>query len=205
MNIELLEKLEKHVSEFNPPLAESMPKDPFMILISTILSARTRDETTARVCKELFKKVRKPIDLKKMTIKELESIIKPVNFYKNKATYLKGLRSLKQVPSTMNELLKIKGVGRKTANIVLNVAFGKSAIAVDTHVHRISNLLGLVNTKTPIETERSLRDKLPLEWWSKINYILVLHGQHTCKPTKQYCNTCPINNECPRTRTRQNP
>ena len=171
------------------PLAESVGPNPFNILIATILSARTRDETTARVCQQLFK-----TNWRRLTIKEIESIIKPVNFYHNKARYLRKLAGLKQVPRTLSELIALPGVGRKTANIVLNTAFNHPAIAVDTHVHRITNRLGYVQTSNPFETEQALRSKLPLKHWSEINYLLVLFGQHVCKPRQPMCSKCPLIN-----------
>ncbi|MBD3312314.1 endonuclease III [archaeon] len=204
----VLSIIEEHVKELGVPMAEEVYKitrDPFKVLVSTILSARTRDETTSRVCKELFKKIKKPSDLKKISLKELRKIIKPINFYKNKSRYLKELSSLKRVPDTLKELVKLPGVGRKTANIVLNVAFGKPSIAVDTHVHRVMNRLGYVKTKKPKETEKELREKLPKKWWSKVNYLLVLFGQHTCTPISPWCSKCPVREHCPQigvTRTR---
>lgn len=201
MNInKVLTKIEKSINDYSPPLAEKIAekKNPFQLLVSTILSARTRDEVTHEVCQELFKQVSEPSDLKKISIKDLEKIIKPINFYKNKAKYLKELSDLKKVPDNIEELTKIKGVGRKTANIVLNTAFNKPSIAVDTHVHRVINRLGYVKTETPEQTEKALRNKLPKKWWSRINRILVLFGQNTCTPRKPKCSDCPVNNQCPR-------
>ena len=192
MNItKTLNIIRQAVKDYALPLGEAVNneyKDPFKVLVSTILSARTRDETTARVCKELFKK-----NLKKLSLKEIEKIIKPVNYYKNKAKYLFELRKLKKVPSEIDELIKLPGVGRKTANLVVNVSFKKEGICVDTHVHRIMNRLGYVNTKTPKQTEFALREKLPRKHWSEINYLLVLYGQHVCTPRKPHCNECKIN------------
>lgn len=195
MNItKTLNIIRQAVKDYAPPLGEAVNseyKDPFKVLVSTILSARTRDETTAKVCKELFKH-----DLKDLSIKQIEDIIKPVNYYKNKAKYLHEIASLKKVPSEIEELIKLPGVGRKTANLVRNVSFGKDAICVDTHVHRIMNRLGYVKTKTPKETEFALREKLPKIHWSEVNYLLVLYGQHVCTPRNPKCNECKIP-DCP--------
>jgi len=199
MNIsKTLRIVKEHVKSFGLPLAESIGGDPLKILISTILSARTKDEVTAKVCKELFNN-----DWRNLSIKELRKIIKPINFYKNKSRYIKDLQKLKQVPDTMEELIKLPGVGRKTANIVLNVAFNKPSIAVDTHVHRVCNRWGYVNTKTPKQTEMELREKLPQKHWNEINYLLVLFGQNTCKPISPWCSKCPIN-DCPRIGVKKN-
>ncbi|MFA5406208.1 MAG: endonuclease III [Candidatus Nanoarchaeia archaeon] len=194
---QIISLIKKSVSGYELPLAESQA-NPFQVLVATMLSARTKDETTAKVCKGLFKRVKQPSDFSKLSISEIESLIRPVNYYKTKAQRLKELSSLKNVPETIKELTSIKGVGRKTANIVLNVSFNKPAIAVDTHVHRIMNRLNYVKTKTPKETELALREKLPKKHWNEINHILVLFGQHTCTPISPHCSQCPIKN-CPRT------
>lgn len=201
MNINLiLKRIQEHVKQYELPLAESVGKNPFKILISTILSARTKDEVTAKAVKKLFKR-----DWRSLSEGKIRKLIKPVNYYKNKSKYIKGLQELKQVPDTIEELIKLPGVGRKTANIVLNVGFNKPSIAVDTHVHRVMNRLGYVNTKKPLKTEQSLKKKLPKKWWSKVNKILVLFGQHICTPISPWCSKCPVKKHCPQisvTRTR---
>ena len=171
-------------------------REPFKVLVSTILSAQTKDQTTAKVSKKLFSVIDKPSDLKKLSIEDIEEIIRSANYHKTKARNIKRLENLKQVPDTMEELLKLSGVGRKTANIVLSVSFKKPAIAVDTHVHRISNRLGFVKTKTREQTEQELMKKLPKEYWIKYNYLLVAFGQNLCTPISPHCSKCLISNYC---------
>lgn len=203
--------LKKEVSNYNVPvvdLVETQTRDPFRVLVATILSARTKDETTTLATKNLFKKVKKPKDLEKLSIKEIERLIYPVGFYKNKAKYLKQLpKSLNEfdnrVPSNIDDLVKLPGVGRKTANLVVAVGFRKKAVCVDVHVHRIMNRLGYVRTKTPYQTEMALRKKLPEKYWIKMNSILVAFGQNLCRPISPYCSRCPIIKYCNRVNVRQ--
>lgn len=155
---------------------EVFGKDPYKTLISTLLSSRTKDEITLVRSQELFKIANNLRDLKKLDIKTVEKLIYPVGFYKTKAKYLKSL-SITKVPKTREDLMKIKGVGRKTANLVLNRAFGIPAIAVDTHVHRICNVLGWVKTKTPQQTEMELVKIVPKEYWSDLNRLFVSIGR----------------------------
>jgi endonuclease-3 len=176
--------------------------DPFKILISTILSLRTLDTTTAKVSKRLFEIADNPHDMLKLDVKEVEKAIYPVGFYKTKArTILHICRELvekygSRVPDGLDELLKLKGVGRKTANLVVTLGYGGPGICVDTHVHRISNRLGYIKTKTPYETEMALREKLPKKYWIEYNDILVAFGQHLCRPISPKCSMCPIENYC---------
>ena len=185
-------------------LIEIQTKDPFKVLVATILSARTKDETTVKAVKKLFKRVDNLEDLKKISLKEIEKLIYPVGFYKNKAKYLKQLPfSLEKlfknkIPDKVEELVKLPGVGRKTANLVVAVAFNKPAVCVDVHVHRIMNRIGYVKTKTPYETEMKLRKKLPKKYWTTINSILVAFGQNLCRPINPYCSICPIKEYCKR-------
>ncbi|MBI2268101.1 MAG: endonuclease III [Candidatus Blackburnbacteria bacterium] len=171
---------QKHYQEI--PLIE-VSKTPFQTLVATMLSARTRDETTAQVCKKLFEITADAEFISKLSVKELADTIKPVNFYKNKAKNLKKLseeiikRFGGNVPKNLEELTSLPGVGRKTANIVLARAFNIPAIGVDTHVHRIANVLGWVNTKTPEQTEKALTKILPKKHWTKINNLFVSIGQ----------------------------
>ena len=199
--------LKKEVKKYKVPvvdLIEIQTKNPEKVLIATILSARTKDKTTVKACERLFKKVGKIRDLEKISLKELKKLIYPVGFYKNKARYLKKLPIILKeefngkVPSTVEELLKLPGVGRKTANLVVAVAFDKPAICVDVHVHRIMNRFGYVKTKNPFETEMKLRQKLPEEYWTTINSILVAFGQNTCLPVSPYCSRCPVFRYCER-------
>ncbi|MCF7918809.1 MAG: endonuclease III [Candidatus Cloacimonetes bacterium] len=185
-------------------LVKAQTSDPFKILVTTILSARTKDETTTQVIKKLFQKVNTPEDLEKLSLSEIEELIYPAGFYHNKAKSLQKLPSVLatrfegKVPSSIDELLELPGVGRKTANLVRTIAFDKDGICVDVHVHRISNRLGYVNTTTPLETEMALRDKLPKELWSMYNSYLVAFGQNLCTPRNPHCNLCPIFSECER-------
>ncbi|MFZ3301860.1 MAG: endonuclease III [Microgenomates group bacterium] len=155
---------------------EVFGKDPFKTLISTILSSRTKDEVTLEASKRLFIKASNLGQLKSLNIKEIEKFIYPVGFYRTKAKYLKNL-NITKVPNTRDELMKINGVGRKTANLVLNRAFGIPAIAVDTHVHRICNVLGWVKTKTPQQTEMKLIKIIPEKYWPDLNRLFVSIGR----------------------------
>jgi endonuclease III len=197
--------LKKEVVNYKVPIIDLMKSrgnNSFRILIATILSARTRDETTAVVVKNLFLRIKNFDDLEKIGIKELEKLIYPVGFYKNKARLLKKLPFVikkefnGKIPDNVEDLIKLPGVGRKTANLVVTAAFDKHGITVDTHVHRIMNRIGYVKTKTPFETEMTLRKKLPKKYWKNINYFLVSLGQNICKPISPYCSKCPINKYC---------
>ncbi len=202
-----IELLEKEVQGYQVPVVDliaAQSKDPFKILVATILSARTKDEVTATVCKRLFTHLDNSLDLQGFTVAELEKLIYPVGFYRNKAKYLAGLPKVleekfnSQVPDDIDSLLELPGVGRKTANLVVSIAFGKPGICVDTHVHRIMNIWGYVTTKTPFETEMALRELLPQHFWIKINSILVAYGQGTCKSVRPHCDRCVIYDLCPR-------
>ncbi len=195
--------LKKEVINYKVPIVDIIQtKDPFKVLITTILSARTKDEITSKAAKRLFTKVKKIKDLEKKSQKEIEKLIYPVGFYKIKAKNLKQLPIiLKQefnnkIPETIEELIKLPGVGRKTANLVITIAFNKHGICVDTHVHRIMNRFGYIKTKTPHETELKLRKKLPKRYWKIINSILVAFGQNLCRPISPHCSDCPINEYC---------
>lgn len=199
--------LKREVAHYRVPIVELVQiqtKDPFKVLVATILSARTKDQTTTEACRRLFKIIKKPHDFDKLPVKQVEKLIFPVGFYHNKARFLKALpKALDdlydgRVPHTIDELLKLPGVGRKTANLVVAVAFDKPAICVDVHVHRISNRLGYVRTKTPFETEMALRKKLPKRYWTTYNSILVAFGQHLCRPVNPKCDICPVYRYCAR-------
>jgi len=176
--------------------------NPYKALVSCLLSLRTRDEITFPVAEKLFRTTDTPYKMINLSYEELCEKIKSINYYKTKAENILNISGILtekysgEVPSTMEELLAFRGVGRKTANIVLSVGFQKPAIAVDTHVHRISNRLGLVSTKTPEETEFALRESLPEKYWRKWNQIMVLHGKNTCKPITPLCKICPIIDYC---------
>ena len=175
---------------------------PFQILVSTVMSARTKDTTTIPIAHRLFRKYKTPKDFVKIPRNTLEKIIYGIGFYRTKAGYIKKLSEIiinkynNKVPSEINELLTLPGVGRKTANCVLCYAFRKPAIPVDVHVHRISNRIGLVNTKTPEETEQKLMKLVPKKYWMDINELFVTHGQTICLPRKPRCAICPITRWC---------
>jgi len=184
-------------------LAENQ-RDPFVILISTLLSLRTKDEVTAVATDRLFELASTPEEMLKIPLDKIAKTIYPVGFYRVKAKNIHHTcRELieqfsSKVPDNIDDLLSIKGVGRKTANLVVSLAYGKDAICVDTHVHRISNRLGYVKTKTPDETEFALRKKLPRKHWIIYNTIMVAFGRKTCKPVSPLCSQCPVNKYCGR-------
>jgi endonuclease-3 len=177
-------------------LVEDYGRDPYLILIACLLSLRSRDVVTYHVCKDLFSRVRTPQQMLKIPQKELEDSIHKIGFFRRKATILKEVSQQLieqfngEVPNTQAELLLIKGVGRKTANLVLAEAFNKPAICVDVHVHRLSNTLGLVKTKTPDQTEFALQKVFPPSQWREINRLLVMLGQNSCLPTAHNCAFC---------------
>ena len=186
-------------------ISQSQEEDPFQVLIATLLSARTQDATTLAASNRLFKIARTPGSMSKLTVGRIERLIYPVSFYRHKARHVKATcrmlveRFDGRVPSTMDELLTLPGVGRKTANLVLILAF-KSAknICVDTHVHRISNRMGWVSTRTPDETEQALYAATDERWWPIINLYLVTWGQNVCRPVRPRCQECVIRELCPR-------
>lgn len=177
-------------------------KDPFLVLISCILSLRTNDKTTYPATMRMIKLGTKPEDFLTVSQEELEKAIYPVGFYKNKAKQILDIaRELvekydSKVPESIEEMTKFKGVGRKTANLVMAKGFCKPAICVDVHVHRICNRLGYVKTKEPDETEMVLRKQLPVEYWMDFNTLLVTHGQNICKPQRPNCAACSIAQYC---------
>lgn len=180
----------------------SLKNGPFLVLISCILSLRTNDKTTYPATLRMLELGKTPKDFAGVNAEILEKAIFPVGFYKNKAEQIIELSKVlveeydSRVPDTIEELVKFKGVGRKTANLVLARGFNKPAICVDVHVHRIFNRLGYIKTKTPEETEFALRKKLPEKFWIEINTLLVTHGQNVCKPIKPLCDICPIEKLC---------
>ncbi len=206
MNIlEIIEKIEK-VLEGDAHLDGLAKKtqDPFKILISTILSARTRDANTEAATKSLFKKYNTPELIAKADVEELESLIRKAGFYKVKAARIKEVSQILldeyegKVPKDFSKLMSLPGVGAKTANCVLVYAYKIPAIPVDTHVHRISNRIGWVNTKTPEETEKALKDLVPKQYWIRINRLFVKFGQQICFPTNPKHDLCPIKDICPK-------
>jgi endonuclease-3 len=176
--------------------------DPFKILIACLLSLRSRDETTERISQELFKIVDTPKKMIDLPLGRLEGIIYSTGHYHKKALILKNVskelidRFNSEVPSTKEELISIKGIGPKTANIVLNFAFNKVVIPVDTHCHRIPNRLGWIKTKNPEQTEKELEKILPKKYWLEFNGLFVLFGRTICTPISPFCSKCPISRSC---------
>ncbi len=204
--VKVLQILEKEFPKWNAPVVSLMARrdsrTPYQILISTIISLRTKDEVTAEASERLFKLADNPYGMLRLSEDEIAKAIYPAGFYRNKAKTIREISRILvekyggDVPDTLDELLKLPGVGRKTANLVLALSFNKPAICVDVHVHRISNRLGIVSTKTPEETEKQLMEKVPRKYWSKINDLLVAFGQTICKPVSPYCSRCPVAHLC---------
>jgi endonuclease III len=186
-------------------ISTAQAEDPFQVLIATLLSARTQDATTHAASTRLFRRARTPRTMARLSVAEIEALIHPVCFYRNKARHVKAccealVRDHKgRVPASMEELVALPGVGRKTANLVLILAFRSATnICVDTHVHRISNRLGWVETGTPDETEKALYAAVPKRWWPVVNLYLVTWGQNVCRPVYPRCGECVIAAGCPR-------
>jgi len=179
-------------------------ESPFHVLISCILSLRTQDATTAQASRRLFALANTPAEMLKLTARKIEKAIFPVGFYRTKAKNIRAIcRALLEkysgkVPDEIDELLKLKGVGRKTANLVVTLGYRKPGICVDTHVHRISNRWGYVRSKNPKETEFALRAKLPRQYWLEYNDLLVTFGQHLCRPISPMCSRCQVKKYCAR-------
>lgn len=200
----VMKTLKKNRNKFITPALTEIAKerDPFKVLISCILSLRTRDETTARVSERLYAVAETPQKIAKMDWKEIAKIIRPVNYYKTKAKRIRAIsvRLVKEfnsrVPNDIGSLLTFRGVGRKTANIVMVYGFGRHGIPVDTHVHRVSNRIGWVNTKMPEKTEAALRVLLPKRYWLDLNDLFVQFGQTICTPRNPKCDRCPVTRYC---------
>jgi len=200
--IEILEKESKNWIVPVVTLIAIQDKDPFKVLLSTIISLRTKDEVTIEASKRLFKILNKPQDIDEISTKEIEKAIYPTGFYKRKSIQIKKICERlnnefnSKVPDDLDVLLTFEGIGRKTANLVLTEGFQIPAMCVDVHVHRISNRIGYVKTKTPEETEYALRDKLPIKYWIRYNSLLVAFGQSICRPISPHCSKCLISNYC---------
>jgi len=185
-------------------LIQAQTNDPFKILVATVLSARTKDETTTAVTARLFPRVGNLEALLDIPQGELEPLLHPVGFFRTKAKHLKAMAEMLRddfdgsIPQTIEELCRLPGVGRKTANLVVAVAFDKPGICVDVHVHRISNRLGYLKTKTPLETEMVLRKQLPQRYWKAWNRQLVSYGQTICRPINPKCDQCRLRPYCDR-------
>ncbi|MFA5088907.1 MAG: endonuclease III [Candidatus Omnitrophota bacterium] len=199
--------LRREIKVFPDPSVTLVGKkwnDPFLVLISCILSLRTKDSTTLPASERLFRLADTPQKMLGLSSRKIEDIIYPVGFYRIKAKNIRGIcRDLIEkfggrVPDELDVLLTLKGVGRKTANLVLTEGFGKPGVCVDTHVHRISNRLGYVQTAAPEETEEALRKKLPKKYWREYNSLLVTWGQNICRPVSPFCSRCKIRKFCAR-------
>ena len=198
--VRLLKEAKQPQSDF-VKLMDSF-KNPYLVLIACVLSLRTNDRTTYPATLRMLELAKTPQEMMRVNVADLEKAIYPVGFYKNKAGQIIELSKLivekydGKVPDSIDELCKFRGVGRKTANLVMTLGFGVPAICVDVHVHRIFNRLGYLKTKSPEETEFVLREKLPVKHWIDINTLLVTHGQNVCKPLKPLCESCPIKDYC---------
>jgi len=206
MNIILktFKSIEKQVKVFEiPSVTEvSLYNDPYLVLISCILSLRTKDKTTMRACHRLFAEADNPNKMMRLNLRRLGRLIYPVGFYRNKSRVILEISKRiatdfsGKVPGNLEGLLGLKGVGRKTANLVLGLGFGIPAICVDTHVHRISNRLGWVKTRSAEETEQALKNIIPKKYWIRLNTILVAFGQNICLPVSPYCSNCAVGSYC---------
>lgn len=205
----VMRALARAIDGYDLPAVEKIStdqqEDPFQVLIATMLSAQTRDAVTAAASARLFRRARTPATIARLSVDDIQKLIYPVSFYRHKAKHVKETcemlvtRFRGSVPASMEELLSLPGVGRKTANLVLILSFRSLRnICVDTHVHRISNRLGWVRTRTPEETEQALYKVARPRWWPYINLYLVTWGQNVCRPVYPRCGTCVIRPECAR-------
>ncbi|KPK98304.1 MAG: endonuclease III [Omnitrophica WOR_2 bacterium SM23_72] len=210
--VKILLSIAKQVKGFTVPIVSKVSEErfnPYRVLISCILSLRTKDQTTAQATHRLFKVADNPVDMVKLSPKRIQRLIYPVGFYRNKSRVLIEVsRKIIQdfagrVPGRLEDLLTLKGVGRKTANLVLGLGFGTPAICVDTHVHRISNRLGWVKTRSPEETERALEKIIPKRRWVDLNTWLVAFGQNICVPISPFCSRCRVSSLCQRTHVKK--
>jgi endonuclease-3 len=198
---EMIDKLKETLKDDVPAITKisrAEKRDPYLVLVGTLLSLRTKDELTEKVMARLTKEVRTAEGMLAIPIERLQKLIYPVGFYKNKSITLKNVSEILvnkyggKVPDSIDELLTLKGVGRKTANLVVTEGYNKPGICVDTHVHRISNRIGIVKTKNPHQTEEALRIVLPKKYWIIYNTLLVTFGKKICTPISPHCSTCPI-------------
>ncbi len=201
---DIIKILKKEIKKWQVPIVTEISRDrsPYKVLISCLLSLRTKDDVTRDASGRLFELAETPDDMLKVSRKRIEKAIYPVGFYITKAQRILEISKKlvntydSRVPDEIDELLKFKGVGRKTANLVVTLGYNKPGICVDTHVHRISNRLGYVQTKTPEKTEFALREKLPVKYWIIYNDLLVTYGQNICKPISPLCSKCKIEIYC---------
>ena len=203
----VLSALRREAEKWDVPvvtLTAVTSRNPFRVLVSTVLSLRTKDETTAEASRRLFAEADTPAGILGLGEKRIRDLIYPVGFYRVKAKNIVGICEKLldeyggEVPDTVEELLGFRGVGRKTANLVVSLGYSKPAICVDIHVHRISNRWGFVDTENPLETEMALRDALPRKYWIEYNSLLVALGQSVCRPVSPFCSRCPVSGRCPR-------
>ncbi|MCY3964873.1 MAG: endonuclease III [Acidobacteria bacterium] len=203
----MLRRIRRHLEGSRLPivtLIAETERDPFKVLVSTILSARTKDEATAAATRRLFDVASTPEEIAGLPAAQIERLIFPVGFYRTKAKNLRLAMGVLlgrfggEMPRTVEELIELPSVGRKTANLVVTEGFRRPGICVDTHVHRITNLWGYVDTKTPLETEMALRAKLPRSQWIGLNKTLVSFGQKLCVPVSPWCSRCPVEEWCPK-------
>ncbi len=200
--IDILELESKYWEAPVEELVRIQKNNPFLVLITTIVSLRTKDEVTIEICKKLYPKLSSPKDILNLTVEDVEKLIYPTGFYKNKAKQIYDIcYSLINdynciVPDKIEELIKFKGVGRKTANLVLAEGYNIPAMCVDVHVDRISNRFGYIRTNNPDQTEMRLRKKLPKQYWNRYNQVLVALGQKICRPVSPKCSECPVRDYC---------
>lgn len=202
----IMDILIKRYSSYRQPTIRrtAKEKDPFKVLITCLLSLRTQDKNTEIAKERLFKVATKPKEILKLPIKKLENLIYSSGHYKKKARVLKSVskeiieRFNGKVPRNKEQLLSIKGIGPKTANIVLAFAYGKQVLPIDTHCHRIPNRLGWIKTKNPVETEKDLEKILPKKYWKEFNTTIILFGKNICKPVSPFCSNCPVRTYCKR-------
>ena len=199
-----LAKVRHNIHPYRIPVVGHYTDTPFTVLISCILSLRTQDKTTDAASARLFRVAKTPETMAMLSVAKLQKLIYPVCFYRNKAKSISKIcrllidRYKGKVPDTIEELVTLPGVGRKTANLTVTLGYRKPGICVDTHVHRITNRWGYVKSKTPDETETALRAKLPKKYWIDINEWLVMFGQHICQPVSPHCSSCALRVDCPR-------
>ena len=196
--MEVFSEMSEHLGPLGRPSPLNTGRDPFPVLVSTLVSLRTRDVVTEKVSSRLLSRAPDP-----QSMLDLQDLLKPAGFFRQKAIQLRGIctdileRYGGNVPDSIPELLTLPGVGRKTACYVAGMVFGRPAVCVDVHVHRISNRTGLVDTSTPEETEQALMKLYPLDMWNRINHLFVRFGQRVCRPTRPLCGQCPFQEWCP--------
>ena len=211
--INVIKIIEKEHINWNVPvvtLVGMQTRNPFKVLVSTIISLRTKDEVTIEASKRIYQILTKPEDIFYINIKDIEKAIYPCGFYKRKAIQIKNICEIlvkdfnSKVPDEIDTLLSFPGIGRKTANLIIAEGYGKPAMCVDVHVHRISNRLGYLKSKNPNETEELLRKNLDSNYWNKYNFLMVAFGQSLCRPISPHCSRCPIINFCKRVEIKKN-